>query len=211
MGLSNYSELKESVIKWSRKKNISDVVDDAIVLAESEFYKTLRIRDMEARATASLDDATPSRYLALPDGFLKMRRMNLVVSGTVPNQVIKEQMFTTPDDLRVKSGTGIPSFFTVTSQLEFDINPLEDYTVEMQYWKSLNALNATNDTNQILTRFPEIYLHGALWAVFDSSRNTAEAEFRLNKMRQAIAGANRQDRGGRYGPVPRMRPQGATP
>jgi len=218
MALTNYSDLKEAAIKWSRRSDISDIIDDAIDLAEAEMYKNgpdgqtgLELRDMESRETAVLDSTTPSRYLALPDRFAKMRSFQLVVSGTIPNRVVRELEYKIPSALLPKGGQGIPKFFTITSQIEFDIHPLEDYTVEMELLKKETALSAANPTNQIMTRFPDIYLNGTLWGIFDSVRNEELAQYRYTKFRAAIAAANQEDKKGRYGITPRMRSRGSTP
>lgn len=217
MALANYSDLTGAVITWSRRNDIAEIIDDAIDLCEAEMYSSgpngepgLELRDMEARATATMDSTTPDRFMALPTGFLKMRRLKLVISGTIPNRITRELDFKLPNTLEYVPGQGIPSAFTVTEQLEFDINPDDDYVLEMQYWKTLSALTSST-TNSIMTRFPQIYLQGTLWAVFDSVRNEELAQYRYGKFRQAIAAANLQDKKGRYSPTPRMSVKTSTP
>lgn len=202
MSLTTYANLKTAIETWSKRQDVSTYIDDFIDLAESEIWRYLRIRDMEARATASTG---ADRFLALPDSFIEMRRLKLI-SGSQHYDV----EFSTPEGMQNVSGSGIPKFFTVTTQLEFDRTPTA-YTVEMQYYKSLTALSSSNTTNAVLTRFPSIYLYGALWFLQDWALNPEKSQYYQGLFMQAIASANKQDKAGRYGAAPRMRKEGPTP
>lgn len=212
MALSNFSNLKASIKARSKRNDITqDQLADYIAQAESEFYfnavAPLRIRAMEARATATA--STSSRFLALPDSFLQMRRLKLnqPFSGGSDTDV----RFLTPEQMPLRNLTDIPVFFTVTSQIEFDSTPDQAYTVEMQYIKKLTALDDTNTTNSILTNHPNIYLFGALWALFQDYMENDLAEYYYNKFITSIQGANMADDAGRYGPAPIIRKEGYTP
>lgn len=202
MALNNYSNLKTAIIKWSKRDDVSAYVDDFIDLCEAEMYKTLRIRDMQARATAS----TSGRYLELPDSYIEMRRLRLI-SGSKSYEL----QAAVPESLRIISGAGIPSFYTVTTQLEFDREPDTTMTAEMQYWKQLTDLDDTDTTNQCLTRFPDIYLFGSLWALFDWAMEPDMSNYYYQKFQNAIEQANKMDAKGRIGPTPQMRIDGPTP
>lgn len=208
MALNNYANLKTAIIEWSKRDDALSLVDDFIDLAESEMYandvEPLQIREMEARATASA--STSDRFLELPSGFQSMRRLKLNLSGKDwdVRAVAPDQMIICPD-------TGIPRHFAVTSQIEFDRVPDDTYTVDMQYYKSLDALSSSNATNDILTNYPQIYLHGCLWALRTWSLEEEKAEYHYSKFIRAIKGANKKSNKGRYGPAPFMRIEGATP
>jgi hypothetical protein len=111
----------------------------------------------------------------------------------------------------ISQDSGIPGVYTITSQLEFDRSPDSAYTIEYQYYAILTALSATNTTNAVLTRFPNIYLYGALWALYLWALQEDKAEYYYGKFRQAIQTANREDSKGRHGPAPAMRYGGSTP
>lgn len=208
MALSNYAELKQSIINWSHRDDIDLLVDDFISLGETEIYQNgeepLRVRSMETRATALAD--TASRYLALPDGYIQMRRLRLEI-----NSNSNDVKYQTPEEMRIIQGGGLPTFFTVTSQVEFNKTPDAAYTVEMQYHKKLTLLDSGNTTNAILTQYPTIYLFSALWALFEYTEEEQLAQKYYIRMINAIKGANKQDRKGRYGSVPAARIEGATP
>jgi len=206
MALDNFDNLKASIIQWSHRSDQQANIEDYISIAESEMYanehEPLRVRSMEARATATAS----GRFLELPDLFLQMRRLNITTaSGN------SDITYMAPEQLAVPGSSGQPRWFTVTTQLEFDVTPDDAYTIEMQYLKKLTPLDDTNTTNDILTNSPTIYLYGALWALFQNAMKPDQAEYYYGKFIHSIKGANRQDKNGRYGPAPKMRIEGATP
>ena len=203
MAISNYLELKQAIERWAKRGDIASLTDDFIDLAESDIWQHLRIRDMEARATAITG---ADRFLALPDGFLEMRKLTLV-SGSLRYDLTS----VVPESLKLQGTSGIPSSFTVTSQLEFNRIPAGNYTAEMQYYKTLTPLSTTDPVNAVLTRFPSIYLYGALFHFAQWAHNDAMLQKYVALFSKEIELANKSDRRGRYGPAPAMRIEGSTP
>lgn len=202
MSLTTYLGLRDAIESWSHRNDVASRLDDFIDMAESEMLKWLRIRDMETRSTA----VTSGRYLALPAGFLEMRRLRMI-SGAQYFELLQS----TPEGMYITQDSGMPKLFTVTSQLEFDRTPDSAYTVEMLYYAKPTALSSTNTTNAVLTRYPSIYLFGALWALYQWSLQEDKSEYYNQKFMAAVMSANREDKKGRHGPAPAMRYGGATP
>jgi hypothetical protein len=202
MALTTYLGIKDAIESWSHRNDVASRLDDFIDLAEAEMYKYLRTRDMEDRSNLSIT----TRYATLPTGFLEARRLRVISGGNS-----YDLLYSTPESLEIVAESGRPRLFTVTSQIEFDRTPDSSYTVEVQYYKTLTALSQAAPTNAILTRFPDIYLNGALWALYQWALQEDKSEFYYAKFMKAIQGANRSDRKGRQGPAPAMRYGGATP
>lgn len=225
MALNNYANLKAAIENWSKRNDLTNAVsgiDDYIDIAESEMYRDeidqrgsivsrgLLLRDMQYRAGPTT--APTTRFLALPSTdsssnpirFLKMRKLK-VTSGGVDYDV----RYRSPEAMNVKSGTNIPKYFTITSQIEFDRIP--SGTIEMNYYGTIKDLDSTNTTNIILTDHPDIYLHGALWALFKWARNWEEASMHYREFRRAITGANMRDRRSMLGAAPASNREGSTP
>lgn len=206
MSLDTFDNLKQEVIDWSHREDVDLKLDTFIELAETAMVQNsiapLRVRSGETRTT----DVTSGRFLALPTGFIEMRRINLELNG-----VTGDLRYRAPEQMIVHDTTGQPRFFTITSQIEFDREPDAVYTVEMQYFAEFTPLSTASQTNPVLTNSPNIYLFGALAALFSWS-NDAEQEIRYqNLFFEAIRGANKNDKRGRYGPAPAMRIEGSTP
>lgn len=209
MALSTHDELVDSIINWSHRKDIDSLVSDFILLAEVEIYnnqqETLKLKQLERTSTASL--TTTSRFLALPDGFTSMRSSRL----DIVNEVGFIQ-YRTPDQLKRFDKEGQPCFYTIIgTQFEFDRVANEAFTIEIQYYGKDVALTSTNQTNDVLTNHPTIYLYGALHQLFIFAVDIEEATKYQSKFIAAIVGANKTDKENRYGPAPVMKVEGSTP
>jgi hypothetical protein len=63
----------------------------------------------------------------------------------------------------------------------------------------------------VLTNFPAIYLYGSLYYLFVAKKDDQEAAKYKMLMMEGLAGANTQDKRGRYGSAPKIRIEGDTP
>ena len=160
--------------------------------------KVLKLREGETRSTTPADTST--RYLALPNGYREMRRIRVDLDVGFANLTYRE-----PDQLRSIDGPGQPRFFTITSEIEFDRVPDEAYTVEFQYLADFTPLSSTNQTNHVLTNSPNIYLFGALTALFAFALDDEQEAKYESLFINAIQGANKKNRLGQYGPGPVMK------
>ena len=207
MAISNYSELKASVINWSHRNDLDVLVDDFITLAEADMYKgtemheALQLRSMETTSTASIS----ADALALPANFESMRSFRITDDSLI------DLRYKTPDALVHKGGTGQPKYYTITSQLEFDVFPDQAYPCEMIYIERPLGITSSNTTNDVLTNHPDIYLYGSLWALFTHADDEAQAQKYYQRFSLAINGANQKDENGRYGSTPYARVDGYLP
>jgi len=213
MAISTYDELDTAVSKWSHNRSdILELIPDFITLAEHEIYSNgdeqLNIKTIEKTSTATLNGTLPSqtRFLALPDGFLSDRDFTLIDG----NQRIK-QIYKTPIQLSVNTSTGRPTHYTITNQIEFNIIADKDYIIELKYLATPTPINSSNQTNEVLTNDPNIYLYGALAQVYMFSEEQEEMAKWYAKFIDAIRGANNRANRGRYSVSPRMRVKGVTP
>ncbi len=207
MAISTYSELKEAVINWSHRNDLDLLIDDFIRLAEVDMFKNNTAHEsLQTRAMEEISTATMSAdAVALPDGFKQMR--NLRFTDSTGGDLISK----TPDTIKRRSGTGRPCFFSVTTELQFDITPDQAYIIEMSYFRIPDPLTSSNTTNFILTNNPDIYLFGTLWELFSHAQDTEQRDYYYNAYSQAIDGANQEAQEGRYGPAPAARIEGDTP
>ncbi len=209
MAIDSYDNLKAAIVDWSHRNDMTpDRLDQFIDLAEEGMFSSplmpLELRQMETKS--ELTASTSSRLLALPSDYLEMRRLKVNLSGGDC-----DIQYLTPEQLPIAGTSGIPKFFTVTDQIEFDRTPDSAYTIEIQYYAKPTALSDANTTNVILTNHPKIYLHGALSNLYQWTMQNDLAEYHENKFQAAMRGANKQYKRGRYGPAPKMRIEGPTP
>lgn len=199
MALDNYDNLQKEIIDWSHRKDLGVKIPDFIQITENLMYSNdvqpLMIRAMEFVSTA----LTSGQYLALPDDFEKARSVRLVVDGN------GEIEFQSPEQMYKRSGTGRPLFYTVVgNEFQFDITPDSEYTIEVQYFRKAAALSNANQTNEVLTDHPSIYLYGSLAQLFAYAQDEQQQAKYFSLFIAAIRGANKADKKGRYGPAPSM-------
>jgi len=200
MALDTYDNLVKQVIDWSHRGDLGVKIPDFIQLAENAMYsndvEVLTVRSMEIISTA----LTAGQYLSLPDDFESARSVRLVTGDSGG-----ELRFQAPEQMYKQVATGRPNFFTVVgNELQFDRVPDSEYTIEIQYYRKATPLSDDNQTNEILTNHPSIYLYGALSQVFAYSQDDQQAVKYGGLFISAIQGANKADKKGRYGPAPSM-------
>lgn len=209
MSLDTYANLKAEIIDWSHRDDLDTRVDTFIDLAESEMLgndiEPLRLRAGETLAAFSTSITT--RFVALPTDYQSSRKLRIqIVDGES-----EPLRFRTPEQLNIKSSVGLPSFFTITDQIEFDRVSDQVYAGEIQYYADFTALSSSNTTNAVLTNHPTIYLYGCQWALSIFAEQPDRADRFYQRFIKAIKGANLKANMGRYGPAPVMRVEGATP
>lgn len=208
MALNNYANLKASVIEWSKRQDVTDRIDDFLDLCETEIYSNniepLRIRAMVQLETSAT--STVARTQSLPTGFLEMRRFDLTVGSQRPTID-----YVTPSAQIIRDGSGVPSNYTITSQIEYDIIPDQAYVTNISYYGKLTALSSSNTTNSILTNYPNIYLYGCLMVLNQWAEDDQEFAKYQSLFITAISGANSQDAMGNRGVASRKRRRGRNP
>ena len=204
MSLDTFDNLVKEIKSFSHREDTDIKIPTFIALAEQEMYsnpvEVLKIRGQEALVTLT----TSGEFLALPDDFQSARSMRLV--SDVTNTI----SFKAPEQMKRRNGTGLPEFFTVTSQIEFNRTPDTDYDVELQYYALAATLTEANQTNNVLDQYPSIYLYGALKHLFVFADDDQMATKYDSLFINAIKGANKKDKQGRYGPAPAMTPAGTV-
>lgn len=197
--MTNYDELVKKVIKQSFRTDLGTEIADFIKLAEIEMYnnqnEALIVRDMETIQTTA---TSTGRFLALPDNYESSRSVRLTTD-------YGELRYQTPEQIQRYQYTGQPRFFTIVgNEIEFDRVPDSNYTIEVQCYVRPTDLSVTNQTNTILTKYPNIYLYGALAQLYIYTQDDQQAVKYDNLFTNAIKGANKAQKKGRHGPAPSM-------
>jgi hypothetical protein len=207
MALNNYGNLKSSIIAHSGRDDLSAVIDDFIALAEVLMFANdapLRLRTFEVSTTLATIAGTNS--VALPAGFLEARSVQLTSGGDT-----RALVYNSPSSLLSVTGQGVPSNYSITSSFIFDQVPDAVYDMPVTYYAKPTPLSSANQVNVILTEHPNIYLYGALAALYDFTDDLQNSEAFVGKMARGIRGANNSDQRGRTGPRAQGKVNGSTP
>jgi hypothetical protein len=200
MAYDTYDNLKIAVLGQTHRKDLNEKFDDFLDITEVEIRSNsegaLKLNLNEKISTAAADIST--RFLALPAGFQSSRKFTITIDDS-----IRGLKFRTPDQLFIRDGTGTPCFFTVrNNKIEFDIVPDIAYVTTITYQSDLTALSPANQTNNILTKYPTVYLYGCLKQAFIHTRNTEQSIIYDGLFDEAIASANMAEHDIKYSNQP---------
>jgi hypothetical protein len=205
MALATYGDLKSTVKSFLHRTDLDGDIPTFITLAESELNRRLRVREMEVRATSTMQ-----QYLDMPADFLELR--NIQINDGVSNISL---VYMSPTDIDLHYGlrTGRPIAFTfVADQFQFAPSPDSGYQVEIDYYQRIPALSDTNTTNWLLSAYADVYLAASMvqaaWYIQDASAMQAW-QARLNSSIEQLEKSDRKSRFG--GPNMSIRPDSSTP
>lgn len=167
MAISTYSDLKSAITAWFMgRSDIADAADDMIDLTEGVINQTLRCREME-----TVTDLTPSSNVCtLPSDYIEYKRVVELASIRRPLEYLTE---VGADDLYPTRTAGLACHFMIIGN-NLTALPLSSNDIELTYYQAVPALSDDNTTNWLLTRSPNIYLHGCLMHAAEFVKDTEE-------------------------------------
>jgi hypothetical protein len=152
-----YTELKAQIADFLNRDDLDASITGFIALSETQTERQLRVRQMLATATITVD----GELKALPTDFLETRSLVLNTNPVMPLQ------FRTIDSMAMFKAanpqTGRPTDFSVIGN-NFQFLPVPDsaYTATLTYYQRIPRLGETLASNWLLSKAPDIYLYGAL-------------------------------------------------
>lgn len=173
MTLTTYGGLKASLASWSSYTDITDdQAADFVGWADQEIARRLRANVLLTSATLTLSAET----IAQPTGFLAFRRAYL---DTTP----RRQLATTSPEGAMDLSAGVsagayPTHVAVEGDLLRFAPQFTGTTTTAQclYYKRQAAMANDADTNVVLTRYPYLYLWGALEALYTFKEDDNNAD-----------------------------------
>jgi hypothetical protein len=155
VALTTRAGLKTAIIRAISRADMSDDIDDWIVLFEKDVNVTLHRREMTVLATTAT--VADQQAYALPADFGDAIELHL---NTDPVRVL------TPSEwarIVEHSATGEPREYAITAN-QFVLGPTPDdaYTLKLYYYQTVTPLAADGDTNWVLTNYPGVYYYGVL-------------------------------------------------
>jgi hypothetical protein len=191
--ITNYTELQEAIGDWLDRDDLPTQIQLYISLAEAEFNREIRNRNMEVRVTMSTTGG--ANYYDLPDDWEEQRSIVLISANYRKGlQFLSiEQM-----DMQARpypvTYTGEPIWFTnYGNALRLLPVPDQAYTMELFYYQEIPPL-ATNGTNWLLAAHPDIYLFASLvQATSQLDERSQGADFQA-KYTNAMASLNDEEK-----------------
>jgi hypothetical protein len=166
MPIATYTDLQSSVADWLNRSDLSAVIPTFIQLAEAKFNRELRTRDMLTRSEA----ISQNEFVAMPTDFLEAFSLELNYVDTPPQQPLT---YVGPAEAKVlkanhiapdsySGGAGAVRYFTIIDgAFELLPAPISNVDLLLTYYAKVPAL-ASNASNWLLTKSPDLYLYSAL-------------------------------------------------
>lgn len=149
MAINTYATLKTAMASWLDRTDLTSSLSDFVSLAEVDIRNDVRIQAMEQYASGTLSGAT----LPHPTRYLEARA--LTVGG-------KNYIYATPEVFAAKSDAGASDrIFTAIGQTFYVLNASSGDAYTLIYYAAFASMSADDDTNWLLTNYPNVYLFGA--------------------------------------------------
>lgn len=173
---ADYQGLCNKVADTLNRQDLTTVIPDFVTLATSRIQRDMaRLKHPSGivRAQASV----LNNYAPLPSDYLSMYQladtdtMQALIYITPDQSMTVQSQGWSPDTTYVPilgayySPTGTNTYYTVlgnTIRIVPTPNGTTPLTLDLWYYAQLSALNTTATTNWVLTKYPDLYLYGAL-------------------------------------------------
>jgi len=155
MPFADYTELQAAVTGWLQRKDLATQVPDFIALAETSINRIVHVSAMENEVALTLPAG--ERTVPLPAGY----STPLAVWLAAP-QPREELTAMVAEALPVTDSPGCPRFWAIDGlSLAFECPADVARPVTLRY---RGGFRLTDDvpTNALLTKYPDVYLYGAL-------------------------------------------------
>lgn len=188
MSINSFSTLKTAVNNWLNRTDLSDYVNDFIMLGEARIYRELRIKAMET----ALSDTISSGVVAVPSDYLELKHAYINSSPTQPLQRKTAEWIY--QKYPTRSADSVPKFIARDGD-NFIFGPYPDsgYTLKGIYYAKLTALSTSNETNWFTSNAPDLLLWAALAEAEPFIGNDERAMLWETKYQQAKNAVESQD------------------
>jgi hypothetical protein len=168
--ITTYDGLKAAVADWLNRADLTDQVPMFIRLAEAQFNRELRVRDMHVRSEAMSDQ----EFVPLPLDYLQHYSLSLMPTGGVTAD-LKYISKKTADTYKAQGVFGPTQFYTLTDNaFELIPAPAANLDLVMVYYARIPTLgdllpvslfpppNNFRQLNWLLTKSPDLYLASSI-------------------------------------------------
>ena len=152
------TELLTLFERYLKRNDLTDLYGDFIEMAEARINAVMRLPEMEVRSTSTPTAA----FWSLPTDFNEMRHIQTTASGSsYPIEYLTPEQ---ADDQR-RLLTGNYKFYTLlASTIEIIPHPSVDSDTEIEifYYAKVSALASADDTNDVVTNYPNLYIYAMM-------------------------------------------------
>lgn len=181
--ITSFSTLKTELANILHRSDLTSDLPLFIQLGELRIYRDLRLRCMET----ALSSAISSGVIAVPSGYVDLKFA--YINGSPIQSLEKKDAEWIYWNYPTRSADAKPYYIGREAD-NFIFGPYPDsaYTVKGVYWKKLDALSASNETNWFTSNAPDLLFFAALceatpWIQDDSRIPLWEKKYALTVQR----------------------------
>lgn len=203
MTISTYTELQTAVVDWYEDRtDLTAFAPDFIALAEAYFNLNLRLREM-----MTVTDLVPDvdGICALPSDYIEYIGVGELASTRRGLEFITTDML---DEYYPSRTAGLSNHFSIFGTT-LTAYPVSSNNMQLAYYATIPPL-ATNTTNWLLTKSPNLYLHTCLMYAAEWLREDSEVAVEAAFVSRFVDLLHSADTRGRFGNVG-MTMRGPTP
>jgi hypothetical protein len=190
MALNNYENLKKSIIEWSHQDDANLLIPDFIQLTETEMFAN----DEEILILKTLGKTVEllliNGEVELPDDLIEIRSIKIIGE----NNTI-DLNYHTPQGIDYNN-SNLCQYTIIDNKIKTNISS-ED-TILINYVSESLSLSDLEVSNEVLEKYPNIYLFGALYFLKEWADEPQDAQNYYIRFIKAIRGANKKSKLGKY-------------
>lgn len=183
-----YADLKSRVADWATRADVTTLVPTFIDYAHQEICRRLRASLNSFTADLTIN----AESVAIPDDFLAIRRLYL---DTTPRRIVSVVSAEERADLTaLLPASDYPTHASIEgASIVFAPVFTGSPTGKLLYWGVISGLSADTDTNVVLTKYPFLYLYGALAELYRYTEDDNASDRYQVKFDALISDINRQE------------------
>lgn len=157
MAIANFTDLKTTVADYLARGDLTSVIPDLIILAESTFNREFVHWRMETRTTLATTAA--DAFVTLPTDYVQGR--SLVIQGS-PRVILQlVDLDSLENEFKASANQKPTKYSIIGNEIRLGAIPDSIYTIDFTYYARIPDI-ATNTTNWLLTNHPDVYIYGTL-------------------------------------------------
>lgn len=159
MAITTYATLCSAAADYLNRADLTTQITTFVALAEAKLNRKLRVRDMLTKTTLT----STNKLATVPSDFLEQYSLEADVTASSVDG--PRLTFITDEEAKMWKAARITGqaryYFITNGTIELLPAPTSNQTLKMTYYAQIPAL-ATNSTNWLLTKSPDLYLYGTL-------------------------------------------------
>ena len=194
-----FGELKIAVSDYLHRTDLATSIPLFIEFAQKRIEQELRSTYLQE----STDIAIASGNIALPADFLRVRSL-FWLSGSRKVQIKTLPSHALNAHSQLVQGGGEPQFYSLKGRAIFFEPAATEKTVTLEYYKRLIVFTQDSDTDDILTFYPQLYLHAAVAEGHLFVQDLDDYQAALSRFSEELITAAQAESVAIHGDAPRM-------